>query len=47
MVRLANVRRVPVIPLGGGSGLMGGATSVTPGVVLDLSAIGGGARPSR
>ena len=35
-VRLANTHRVPVIPLGGGSGLMGGAASVTPGVVLDL-----------
>ncbi len=36
VVRLANVHRVPVTPLGGGSGLMGGAASVTPGVVLDL-----------
>ena len=36
VVRLANTHRVSVIPLGGGSGLMGGATSVTPGVVLDL-----------
>ena len=36
VVRLANAHRVPVIPLGGGSGLMGGAASVTPGVVLDL-----------
>ena len=37
VMRLANMYRVPVIPLGGGSGLMGGAASVTPGVVLDLS----------
>jgi len=36
IVRLANRHRVPVIPLGGGSGLMGGAASVAPGVVLDL-----------
>ena len=36
VVRLANTHRVPVIPLGGGSGLMGGAASVAPGVVLDL-----------
>ena len=36
VVRLANSHRVPVIPLGGGSGLMGGAASATPGVVLDL-----------
>lgn len=36
VVRLANAHRVPVIPLGGGSGLMGGAAAVTPGVVLDL-----------
>lgn len=36
VARLANTYRVPVIPLGGGSGLMGGAASVTPGVVLDL-----------
>ena len=36
VVRLANTHRVPVVPLGGGSGLMGGAASVMPGVVLDL-----------
>lgn len=36
VVRLANTHRVPVVPLGGGSGLMGGAASVTPGMVLDL-----------
>ena len=35
VVRLANTHRVPVIPLGGGSGLMGGAFSVTPAVVID------------
>ena len=36
IVRLANQHRTPVIPLGGGSGLMGGAASVVPGIVLDL-----------
>ena len=36
VMRLANTYRVPVIPLGGGSGLMGGAASVTPGILLDL-----------
>ena len=36
VVRLANTHRIPLIPLGGGSGLMGGAASVTSGVVLDL-----------
>ena len=36
VVRLANAHRVPLTPLGGGSGLMGGAASVAPGVVLDL-----------
>jgi alkyldihydroxyacetonephosphate synthase len=35
-VRLANTYRVPVIPVGGGSGLMGAAASVVPGLVLDL-----------
>jgi FAD/FMN-containing dehydrogenase len=37
VVRLANRHRTPVIPLGGGSGLMGGAASIVPGIVLDLS----------
>ena len=36
VVRLANTHGMPLIPLGGGSGLMGGAASVAPGVVLDL-----------
>jgi FAD/FMN-containing dehydrogenase len=36
VVRLANTHRIPVVPMGGGSGLMGGAASVVPGVVLDL-----------
>lgn len=36
IMRLANTHGTPVIPIGGGSGLMGGAASVRPGVVLDL-----------
>ena len=36
VLQLANRHRVAVIPLGGGSGLMGGAASATPAVVLDL-----------
>ena len=39
VMRLANARRVPVVPLGGGSGLMGGASSVSRGVVLDLGGL--------
>src|SRR5437870_6287912 len=36
VVRLASAHGVPVIPIGGGSGLMGGAASLVPGLVLDL-----------
>ena len=36
VVLLANEERVPIIPYGGGSGLMGGALSVEPGIVVDL-----------
>ncbi|HEX9444440.1 MAG TPA: FAD-binding oxidoreductase [Candidatus Binatia bacterium] len=36
IVRAANEEKTPVIPYGGGSGLMGGALSVRPGIVLDL-----------
>ncbi|MGE3540394.1 MAG: FAD-binding oxidoreductase [Candidatus Tectimicrobiota bacterium] len=36
VLRLARQYRVPVVPIGGGSGLMGGAASLTPGLVLDL-----------
>jgi len=35
-VRFANAERVPIVPFGGGSGLMGGALSVRPSIVLDL-----------
>lgn len=36
VVRLANAERVPLVPFGGGSGLMGGALSIRPSIVLDL-----------
>jgi FAD/FMN-containing dehydrogenase len=39
IVRLANTYRTPVVPLGGGSGLMGGAASLVPGLVLDLNGL--------
>src|SRR5438128_1224748 len=35
IVRLANEEKVPVLPYGGGSGLMGGALSVRAGMVVD------------
>lgn len=36
VLRVANAAKCPVVPVGGGSGLMGGASSVIPGIVLDL-----------
>jgi len=36
VVRLANEVRVPLVPYGGGSGLMGAAASLAPGIVVDL-----------
>lgn len=36
IVLLANKEKLPIIPYGGGSGLMGGALSVRAGIVLDL-----------
>jgi len=36
IVLLANEKKVPIIPYGGGSGLMGGALSVQAGIVVDL-----------
>lgn len=36
IVLLANEEEVPIVPYGGGSGLMGGALSLQPGIVLDL-----------
>lgn len=35
IVLLANEAKVPVVPYGGGSGLMGGAITLRPGIVLD------------
>lgn len=36
VVQFANRERVPLVPFGGGSGLMGGALSIVPCVALDL-----------
>src|SRR5687768_13214559 len=36
VLRFATAMKRPVIPVGGGSGLMGGAASIVPGIVLDL-----------
>lgn len=36
IVEVANLDRVPLVPYGGGSGLMGAAVSLTPGIVVDL-----------
>ncbi|HXV84575.1 MAG TPA: FAD-binding oxidoreductase, partial [Candidatus Binatia bacterium] len=36
IVLLANEKKVPILPYGGGSGLMGGALSVRAGIVVDL-----------
>ena len=36
VLRLAQRRRVPVVPYGGGTGVMGGAVPVCGGIVLDL-----------
>lgn len=36
VVKIANEETIPIIPYGGGSGLMGGALSVRPGIVVDL-----------
>lgn len=38
VMRLANACQVPVVPMGGGSGLMGGAASIVPAIVLDTRA---------
>jgi alkyldihydroxyacetonephosphate synthase len=39
VVVVANIEKVPLMPYGGGSGLMGGALSVCPCVVVDLRAM--------
>ncbi len=36
VVEVANRDRMPLVPYGGGSGLMGAAVSLTPGIVVDL-----------
>lgn len=36
IILVANDEKIPIVPYGGGSGLMGGALSVRPGIVLDL-----------
>src|SRR2546422_7220174 len=36
LVAIARQHRVPLVPYGGGSGLMGGALSVRPGIVVDM-----------
>jgi alkyldihydroxyacetonephosphate synthase len=39
VVALANSERVPLVPYGGGSGLMGGALSIRRSIVIDLRAM--------
>lgn len=36
IVAIANEEKIPLIPYGGGSGLMGAALSLQPAIVLDL-----------
>jgi alkyldihydroxyacetonephosphate synthase len=36
VVLLANEEKIPIVPYGGGSGLMGGALSLRTGIVMDL-----------
>ncbi len=36
VVKFANKNRIPIVPYGGGTGLMGGATTVKRGIVVDL-----------
>jgi alkyldihydroxyacetonephosphate synthase len=39
LMRVAGEEAVPVVPYGGGSGLMGGAIAVNPSLVIDLKAM--------
>ena len=39
ILRAATAARVPVIPYGGGTGVMGGAASMAPGIVLDMGSM--------
>ncbi len=41
VVRFANKKRIPIVPYGGGTGLMGGATTVKRGIVMDLKELNG------
>lgn len=36
VVQFANAKKIALVPFGGGSGLMGGALSIRPGVAVDL-----------
>ncbi len=36
VVKFANKNKIPIVPYGGGTGLMGGATTVKRGIVVDL-----------
>lgn len=39
VVQFANREKVPLVPFGGGSGLMGGALTICPSIVVDLRAM--------
>ncbi|HEX2226170.1 MAG TPA: FAD-binding oxidoreductase [Candidatus Binatia bacterium] len=39
IVNLANAEKTPLVPYGGGSGLMGGALSIRPSIIVDLRAM--------
>jgi alkyldihydroxyacetonephosphate synthase len=39
VVVLASAEKIPLVPYGGGSGLMGGALSIRPSIVVDLRAM--------
>ena len=39
IVRFANEEKIPLVPFGAGSGLMGGALSIRPNILLDLRAM--------
>src|SRR4051812_34128387 len=36
IVAIANEEKIPIVPYGGGSGLMGAALSLNPAIILDL-----------
>jgi FAD/FMN-containing dehydrogenase len=39
VVTFANAEKIPLVPYGGGSGLMGGALSIRPGIAIDMRAM--------